>query len=67
MFERDVDGKNMGPSQSAINHQVDKKEALKKLIRVFNNFSFIKNVFEIDSEDFALEYQCFTLSDSLMY
>lgn len=35
----------------------DKKEMLKKLIRAFTNFSFIKNVFEIDAEDFCLEYE----------
>lgn len=57
MLENDVDKVPVGPVQSASIVPVDKKEVLKKLIRVFNNFSFIKNVFEIDSEDFVLEYQ----------
>lgn len=67
MLEVDVEGRNGMMHQSATNHKLDSKEALKKMIRVFTNFSFIKNVFEIDSDDFSLEYKCFTLKDSLFY
>lgn len=67
MLEIEVDGKNSMIHQSAVSQKLDSKEALKKMIRVFNNFSFIKNVFEIDSDDFSLEYKCFTLKDSLIY
>jgi hypothetical protein len=67
MLESDVEGKDNMIRQSVINHKLDSKEALKKMIRVFTNFSFIKNVFEIDSDDFTLEYKCFTLKDSLIY
>lgn len=48
MLENDVNDTNIYTLQSSTNTRIDKKEVLKKLIRVFNNFSFIKNVFEID-------------------
>lgn len=57
MLENDVNDTTTYTPQSSTNTRIDKKEVLKKLIRVFNNFSFIKNVFEIDCEDFCLEYQ----------
>lgn len=52
MLENDVNDKQFKQDQSFKGTSFDKKEMLKKLIRVFNNFSFIKNVFEIDAEDF---------------
>lgn len=67
MLEIEVEGKDSMIHQSAVTQKLDSKEALKKMIRVFNNFSFIKNVFEIDSDDFSLEYKCFTLKNSLIY
>jgi hypothetical protein len=66
-LEKDVEMMKTPASGDIKMFKIDKKEVLKKLIRVFINFSFIKNVFEIDSDDFNLEYQCFTLKDSLIY
>lgn len=67
LLEAEASDQINGPVQSASNIHADHKEVHKRLIRVFNNFSFIKNVFEIDCEDFVLEYRCFTLKDSLIY
>ena len=67
MLENDFSENQLNHDQSIRGNTFDKKELLKKLIRVFTNFSFIKNVFEIDAEDFWLEFEWFTLKDSLMY
>ena len=66
LLENDVND-SMNPSQSSSNAVVAKTDLLKHLIRIFNEFSFIKNVFELECDDLRLEYEWFTLKDSLMY
>ena len=67
IIEKDVDSSSIQNPGVCNENKMDKKEVLRKLIRVFINFSFIRNVFEIDCNEFSLEYHCFTLKDSLIY
>jgi hypothetical protein len=67
MLENDVNDLQMDPSQGSGNARLTRNELLKHMIKIFNNFSFIKNVFEIDCDDLRLEYECFTLKDSMKY
>ena len=48
LLENDVNDSMNPPSQSSNNAVVAKTDLLKHLIRIFNEFSFIKNVFELD-------------------